>query len=268
VPGTLVELYRGDPDAGGILLEGRSLDVPGDGGVEATFNLPVATGGSRTYFVAVDRANEVAERDEANNRASIDLIDPMDTLDLALVSSSLGLSSASLTSGETLLVRIDAQNRGTRRLSAAPLALFVQGIAISTASLDLNPGETARVELSWKANRLGSIPVELRADPDGRFQELDEDNNRVAASVDVAGSGLPNLTVASAEIETSPTAPLEGEPAEVSARIRNVGDVDAGAFTVSFFAGDPGKGGLRIGSTSVPALAALPTSSSRPPGTR
>ncbi len=256
VPGTGVSLYRGSPETGGLLVESRSVDVPGDGGVGAVFSLSVTTGGTRTYWVVVDAANDVVERDEANNRASIDLVDPMDTVDLALEPSSLSLSSTALTAGETLLVGVDVQNRGTRRLSAAPVTLFVQGVEISTASLDLNPGATTRIELSWKANRLGAIPVELRADPDGRFSELDEDNNRVSSSVDVVGSGLPNLTVASSEIEASPAVPVEGKSAIVSARIRNVGDVDAAGFTVSFYAGDPGSGGLPIGSASVPPLAA------------
>jgi subtilase family serine protease/flagellar hook assembly protein FlgD len=249
VPATLVSLYQG-----ANLIESQTLAVPGDGGAALSFTLDIATGGTRTYTVRVDENDEVLERSETNNAASIDLVDPMDTIDVAL--SGPTLSSPSITAGDVLRVEVEVANRGTRRLSAVSVSLFAASSFASTASLDLAPGTATRVELTWKANRLGSVPLEVRADPDGRLSELDETNNVVTAEVDVAGTGLPNLTVASSEIEVLPLAPVEGEPARISARIRNLGEVDATGFNVSFFGGDPDKGGIPLGSVAVASLLA------------
>ncbi|HLE68746.1 MAG TPA: CARDB domain-containing protein, partial [Vicinamibacteria bacterium] len=242
------------------LLQSRIVAVPGDGGTNATFALPITTGGSRTFFAVVDGDEAVIERDETNNVASVDLVDPMDTIDVALVPGTLVLSSSSLTAGETLLVEAEVINRGTRRLTAAAVSLFFQDGAsfqlASTRSIDLAPGATSRVALSWKANRLGTIALEARADPDGRLSELDETNNLLTASVDVASSTLANLTVSSADVEVQPASPVEGQPASLGARVRNVGSVDARAFEVSFFGGDPEKGGVRLGGVSLPSLGA------------
>ncbi len=249
VSATRVSLYQGSN-----LIESKTLDVPGDGGALAGFTLHLATGGTRTFTVRVDENDEVLERNESNNAASIDLVDPMDTLDVAV--SGLALSSPSIAAGDLLFVEVDLKNRGTRRLSAVSVSLFAGSSLASTASLDVAPGAATRVALSWKANRLGTIPLEVRADPDGRLSELEETNNVVAAEVEVSGTGLPNLTVASSEIEVLPEVPFEGEPASLSARIRNTGEVDAAGFGVSFFAGDPDQGGIPIGSASLPSLAA------------
>lgn len=249
VPPTRVSLYQG-----ANLIESRTLAVPGDGGTALSFTLDIATGGTRTYIVRVDENDQVLERSETNNAASIDLVDPMDTIDVAL--SGPTLSSPSVTAGDVLRVEVEVANRGTRRLSAVSVSLFAASSFASTVSLDLAPGAATRVELTWKANRLGSIPLEVRADPDGRLSELDETNNAVTVEVDVAGTGLPNLTVASSEIEVLPLALVEGALARISARIRNLGEVDATGFNVSFFGGDPDKNGVPLGSVAVASLAA------------
>jgi subtilase family serine protease/flagellar hook assembly protein FlgD len=252
VPAVRLELYQGNPSSGGILLDSRTVDVPGDGGVKASFTFSVTSGGSRTYFVVLDPNDSVLERSESNNAASIDLVDPMDTIDLALAN--LTLSSTSLIAGETLVAFVDVTNRGTRRLTAAPVSLFASSILASTASLDLVPGASQRIELTWKANRLGSIVLEARADPGDRLRELDEANNVLSAIADVASSGLANLTVASAEIATAPAPPLEGEPASVSARVRNAGDQEAAGFAVAFSA-STSENAIPLGTVAVPSLA-------------
>ncbi len=65
-----VELYLGDPAAGGTLLATRSVaGIPGGGRADVVFPWTV-TFGTQALFVIVDRTGAVAERNESNNKAS------------------------------------------------------------------------------------------------------------------------------------------------------------------------------------------------------
>jgi hypothetical protein len=165
VPATLVSLYQG-----ANLIESQTLAVPGDGGAALSFTLDIATGGTRTYTVRVDENDEVLERSETNNAASIDLVDPMDTIDVALSANTL--STTTITAGEVQRDEVEVANRGTRRLSAVSVSLFAASSFASTVSLDLAPGAATRVELTWKANRLGN--VSMRGIPTAGWSSRDE----------------------------------------------------------------------------------------------
>jgi subtilase family serine protease/flagellar hook assembly protein FlgD/fibronectin type 3 domain-containing protein len=262
VAATRVALFQGNPAAGGIEIDSVFAASPGDSRVEVSFEFSVASGGTRAYFVVVDPDHAVAERDEGNNVASRTLLDRMDTVEVELVPSSISLSAGSLTAGETLTVSVDVRNGGTRRLASVPVALFFEDepggelVLASSANVGIDPGAVAHVTLSWKASRIGTISLTLRADPGNVLGEVDENNNEAAATVDVLASAEPNLVVRSTGIALAPETPLEGSPLRVSALVRNLGSVDAGPFAVTFFAGDPGAGGLPLGSASLPGIAA------------
>ena len=262
VDNVLVELFQGDPAAGGLKLDESRVNFPGDTETEVSFGFSVTGSGTKTFFVLVDGEEAVAERDESNNVASVTLVDLEDTIEVELIASSLTLSQDPITAGDTLLVEVDAANRGTRSLAAVTVALFFEDenpedlVLASSVSLSLAAGETGRAQLSWTANRVGTIPLHVRVDPFDVLAELDETNNKALATVDVVTSDQPNLVVQSTGIAIAPDPLLEGQPASLTATVRNVGTVDASAFIVGFFAGDPEDGGLPIGQVEVPALAA------------
>ncbi len=262
VPAALVELFQGSPENGGLLLDAKSVAFPGDRHVDVTFDFAVTSGGTRTFFVRVDGPGAVVERDEENNLASILFMDRMDIVEVSAVSGSLVLSSLSLTAGETLQVTVGVLNGGTRPLASVPVALFVDDepplerfVLASTTSLALEAGESASVTLPWKANRPGTVALEVRVDPENVLTEANESNNVLGASVNVVSSNLPNLTLASADIAASPETLLEGQSATFQVRVRNVGDVDAQGFDVELFGGPPQEGPL-VGSVPVASLAA------------
>lgn len=257
-----VELFQGNPATGGVELDEVLTTVSGDSRVEVSFDFNVASGGTRAYFVVVDGDFAVAERDETNNAASVTLVDRKDTVEVELVAGSLTLSASSLTAGEILTVRFDVANRGTRSLASAPVALFFEEgspdnlVLASSLNLTLEAGTVSPVTLLWKTNRVGTIHLRVKADPANVLGEVDETNNQAVALVDVLASTDPNLVVGASAIDIIPPSPLEGQSAKVSARVRNVGTVDAGAFQVGFFAGDPEKDGIPLGSVPVFSLVA------------
>ena len=102
------------------------------------------------------------------------------------------------------------------------------------ASIDrLEPGELAHVEMRWDPKGyegVGSNKVFIVADPSDRIQESDETNNRAGTVLTLSDlSDLKVETWLDHELKRKSTTliPVWGEPVEISARARNVGDSNA-----------------------------------------
>ena len=181
----------------------------------------------------------------------------MDVVDVALVPGSIVLSETTIDPRDTLTVDVTVANTGTRPLSSVAVALFYEVSPggpfrlASTLNVPLAPGVSEIVRLTWVANRSGTVPLELRVDPDNVLSETNEDDNMLATSVDVTASTLPNLSVAAADITSIPASLAEGMSATLEAVVRNLGDGAATPFEVRFYAGDPARGGLLIGSAAI-----------------
>jgi len=68
--------------------------------------------------------------------------------------------------------------------------------------------------------------------------------------------GLPDLSISPADMTVSPSSPVDGQPAVISAVVSNIGTLEASAVVISFYDGDPSLGGLLIGSVSKPVIEA------------
>ena len=154
-----------------------------------------------------------------------------------------------------MTVDVTVANTGTRSLSSVAVALFYEVSPggpfrlASTLNVPLDPGASEVVRLSWVANRSGTVPLELRVDPDNVLSETNEDDNILATSVDVTASTLPNLSVAAADITSIPASLAEGMSATLKAVVRNLGDGAATPFEVRFYVGDPARDGLGLGAS-------------------
>ena len=189
VPSVSVELFQGHPDLGGVAVTSTVVAVSGNTRVEVGLDFDVATGGTRTFYLRVD-GSPVVERDDSNNLALADLRDLMDVVDVSLEPGSIVLSSSSLDPGDLLEVDVRVDNAGTRSLSSVAVALFYElspgSLRLaSTLSVPLTPGASELVRLSWTANRSGTVPLELRVDPNDVLSETNEDDNVLLTSVDV-----------------------------------------------------------------------------------
>ena len=111
--------------------------------------------------------------------------------------------------------------------------------------------------LSWTPTAAeAELALVVRVDPFDLLRERREDNNALSLRLQVDASGLPNLAVTGADLSFAPDPPVEGQPAAVSAVVRNTGTSAAAAFVVEFFAGDPDQGGRALGELAVAELAA------------
>lgn len=244
-----------DGNRWGPMLGTVDVQVDGRSSAPVSLAVTVTSPGTRPLLLVADPDDEIAETDEYDNFASAILADAR-TLDLELDPASVALSSAEVQSGETVAVTFTVRNRGTVDVPLVPVQLSNAASGGELARLDVGvpPGQVRSASLAWRTEVPGDIVLALRVDPFDLLAETREDNNATPLTLVVRPSGLPNLAASGAEVAFVPDPPVEGETAAVSAQVRNVGVVPAGAFAVRFYVGDPDTQGVLIGEASVPGL--------------
>jgi subtilase family serine protease len=245
---TNVALYDSPPPS--AALEERLMDLGPRSATTVVFTVTVDTSGNRTFRVAADPSNQVYEPDEENNVAVATLVDPADTLDLEILSGDVSAPST-IVVGETLTVTAVVRNRGTAAAPPIPVQLghvTDEGVReLTRTEVVLAAGASTTVTLAWTSGFTGdAVPLVVRADPFQLLAEASEENNDAAFVVTIRPSASTNLAVSGADVSFTPDPPREGEPAVVAALVRNPSAVDAPAFAVSFYRGDPEQGGVPI----------------------
>ncbi|MCD6340116.1 MAG: immunoglobulin domain-containing protein, partial [Verrucomicrobia bacterium] len=231
------------PDGSGrqlIAMTTVGEDLPAMGSAERaqTLVLPAAEAGTRYLMVQVDVQNEIAEKNEGNNRA----IRPEPILIRApdLIAGPLVVPSEA-TPGQAILIQWGVTNQGSRptgvpwvdRIWLVPgNAAAEEGEALATVDAPaaaLAPGEgyTNAVTVTIPLDRdhpPGAYRVVVDADFGNGVPELSEGNNRLAAPIELRPPPLPDLTVVSVE----PVGEAEpGEPLTVRWTVRNRGTIEA-----------------------------------------
>lgn len=247
-------------DDAGTTYGDMPLSLGPRSGTTLVFAASVVTGGGRSFTAVADPDGALPEPDEGNNQAGATLEDPGTTFDLELLSGEVTPSATDLVVGDTLTVSALVHNRGTAPVYGLPVQLvhaLPTPVELARVLVDVPPGGVASASLAWPAGFAAvPLPLAVVADPFDLLPELDESNNRVALSVNVSASDLPNLAVSGADVQLVPDPPLEGASAQVRVVVRNTGAVPAGPCPVEFWRGDPGEGGQLIGSVALPGLEA------------
>lgn len=120
-------------------------------------------------------------------------------------------------------------------------ASLIDQIEVSSLSADAS----TTVTFEWKPTDTGIYTLKVTVDPDDVIEEIDETNNELTKSY---GVELPDLTVA---FKTVPSELVEDETYTIEVEVSNIGEEDAGAFSVALEAD-----GVTIGSVDVRKLAA------------
>jgi subtilase family serine protease/Tol biopolymer transport system component len=234
-----------------------SVDVEVGARSSAIVRVPVeiTTGGTRALFVVVDPDGLVAEPDEGNNARSTTLRDA-GTNDLEVGAVSVAPPEGEV--GQTLTVSTVVRNRGTLDAVLVPVQLLRAGTEeLARTAVTVAAGESATVDIPWTPV-VAADPLSLlvRVDPFDLLPETREENNTGALALRVRPASLPNVTVGGADLAVTPDPPVEGQPATVSAVVRNPGGVHTGPFSVRFFLGDPDFEGRLIGEAPIADLEA------------
>jgi subtilase family serine protease/ribosomal protein L40E len=117
----------------------------------------------------------------------------------------------------------------------------------------IQPGQSVDVSAIWNARHLGERNITVMVDPYGRIAEQDNSNNGNYTVVTV--HGIADLEVRSSEVTLSPSSPVRGQTATVSALVRNTGDVSASNVLVSFYVTNPdGTSRVLLSDVTVPYI--------------
>jgi subtilase family serine protease len=145
---------------------------------------------------------EIAESDESNNRRELyistlpseeeapseetqpqPMPTPEDTeqqgADLELLSGTLEFSAPDFKVGKEIKVAAKVKNTGTKKLVSVEVAFWADEEKIGEDSVaGLDSGEKKRFTIFWTPRQPGQYTIYAIADPNKRFDEVDEGNNR------------------------------------------------------------------------------------------
>ncbi|MBL8299821.1 MAG: Ig-like domain repeat protein [Rhodanobacteraceae bacterium] len=241
------------------LLATASLDLPAGTAVPLQLEFAATTPAALRLRLVADPDNQVAEARENNNEAQLVLpFGP--SLDLEVLPSDLALLDGAATQGRDVSLRVRARNRGTLSANNAALRVVLQQGAAEETLLDtrvtLDPGQTLERRLYWRARQTGAASLNVVLDAANEIAELDENNNTAQLPFTiVAGSGS-DLAIVSDSLQFTPLPALQGQPLQLSLRLRNLGAEASPGSTLALYASDPRSGGTRIAQVVIPGIAA------------
>lgn len=261
-----VDLYDGDPAAGGRLIGNATFPAISGGG-SAVFNLTTNfAAGDHELYVIADKTNLIHESNEANNIAIVGLTVGNGWLDLTVKSEEMTFTPPLPKEGDMIDITADIRNEGEAAADNVLVRFYLEdpdagGTQIAPATVISIPHIAARgmmkVIQPWNSTgHEGSNNIFVLVDPLNTILEIKESNNKTFRTIQVASKTTgPDFTVSSG-INITPQAPVTGGTITITAVISNIGIKDANNVTVEFSIGDPEVGGtLIIGSQTIPFIA-------------
>lgn len=223
--------------------------------VETVIPWRVDREGALTFTVQIDEANLIAETSESNNIASTNFSSGQAT------GPNLAVNFADITfsenpAAEALPLTISALIRNTGTLDASNIEVAFYdgdpangGVQIESTQIITNlvsEGD-ALVEIVWPA-----IPdaidrtVFVVVDPQDSITEFRENDNQAFLPLPVLS--MSDLSIDTGAIVINPSFPRAGDTIDITATISNLGQQNVESALVRFYFGEPGQGGVQIGS--------------------
>lgn len=178
--------------------------------------------------------------------------------DASIAAGDITFDAANPTEGDPVTVTALLHNGGsgnTGRLTASFYAInpdWGEWYIGSAFVPDVPVGGTAQASIIWNTlGFTGTVPVRVTVDPYNRIAETNETNN--TASTNKVIKTRPDLRVES--IALSDAEPMAGETITATIAVRNGGQTATGASRVALYDGNPDKGGLLLGDSTLPVAA-------------
>lgn len=167
-----------------------------------------------------------------------------------LVVEHISLEPGNPRAGDRVAFSAEVRNQaryGNVNYTSFEVAFSVDGVPLGNATVaELDAGESVTVTApaAWLAATEGNHSILVEADPPhadddedyvpGQVQELDEDNNTLIRAFEVVAQAAPPMPDLEVLEVQAPVDLIEGQPANVTARVKNVGSSEAGPFRVDF----------------------------------
>ncbi|MHB8845006.1 MAG: CARDB domain-containing protein, partial [Nitrospirota bacterium] len=185
--GFLMEFYDGDPSAGGILIDRRTLSLAGGNDQIVAVNWAVPAG-IHTIYAILDQTNVVAETNELNNRTSVTIM--ADMVDIAVTASDMVFTPAHPVDGDNVTFTANVRNTGIMGTGPFAVELYdgdpaAGGTLLQTYSISNIPGDGNQT-LTYAFTAVPhTYRFHVKADTASQVFEMYEDNNLAVRSVKV-----------------------------------------------------------------------------------
>ena len=197
--------------------------------------------GNLTLTAKIDPSNTVAESDEDNNAASVQVVvQSVPRPDLAVAAADIAFSNGSPVPGETIQVTAVVHNDGSEPSAASELLLtegdpFAGGTVLigEVAVPAIAAGATATVSSDYVIPSEGKHVVYAFADSKQLIQESNEKNNLASKALSTAP--LPDLMLEASSLTLSHSDLALGNIIKLSAVVNNIGAAESPACEVSFY---------------------------------
>ena len=191
-------------------------------------NLTLAAG-ERTVTAVADPANSVTEdANRANNTLTrtVAVKDGATPAELEIVS--FTATPATAMAGGTILFKLSIKNTGTQVANHVNVALWNGASSIARAEIpSLAGGQTGELQFEYAFNSNGNYTIRAAATCDGKTAEKNTTVNITGAS---------DLEITASGIKISPASVTAFQQFEITAVIRNTGNMDAVNVPVRFLA--------------------------------
>jgi len=184
---------------------------------EIEFFWTPAKAGQYQLTLVADPDNRVAESNEDNNHQVVRVAVRDCRAELILTAPRLPASLPAGPNPGALTFRLF--NSGRAEAHQVSLVLKANGQPVAHRTIDLiRPAQAVSVDFDWSPQAPGRYLIEAAADPEGRVEEADKDNNRLQAWLEVEP---PAGDLRVEKVTLNPAQPQAGQPLEITAEVVN-----------------------------------------------
>jgi len=141
-------------------------------------------------------------------------------------------------------VNVKVKNIGRADSGRFNVKLEVDDVEVQTLPVEsLSENEEVTLSFSWTPSKPDTYTLKVTVDPENLVTELNEENNQISLTVTVKPKPLPDLTV---EFTGLPDEFVAGTEYEIKALIKNIGEAEAGTFSVKLEANEAAVGTVQV----------------------
>ncbi|MEZ4673109.1 MAG: CARDB domain-containing protein [Caldilineaceae bacterium] len=170
---------------------------------------------------------------------------------LMVLAGNLKFDPSAPAQGEPVTITVTILNGGNADASDVVVQLLdvtgggARAIGAEQIIDELPAGGNATVQVSFdNTDQPGDRTIQVTADPNDAVHESDEGDNRATKVLTISPPKIPNLVVRSNDIVYSPAKIVAGDEVQITATVRNDGNVDAGNVVVQIV--DATNGGIEL----------------------
>ncbi len=225
----------GDPQVVALIPAGGS-------GVAQVVYSTAGVAGDRKIEITVDPYNFIAETSETDNEVRVTLsVTPPPAPNLTMLASNIGFQPAAPIQGDDVTIAAVVLNTGDAPADGITVQFLdvTNGVILPIGerqTIDaLAPGAGIVAQVVYSTTGLtGQRRIQVVVDPNNFVPEANETDNEATASLTIAQTPAPNLSMSASNITFAPSQPTAGDDVTITAVVVNNGAAPAARVLVQF----------------------------------